>query len=379
MATAFANARVLTGDGFWDDVAVLVENGVITAIVDADDTRVRDADVRDLDGDYLFPGFIDCQVNGGGDVLFNDAPTVETIRRIGEAHRQYGTTGFLPTLISDDLDVMRAAIAAVDTAIAEGVPGVLGIHLEGPYLAPARKGVHDATKFRVPDAREIDLISSLSNGKTVLTVAPERVPLETIRELTRRGVIVCAGHTAASYDETRAALKTGLRGFTHLFNAMPPLTSREPGVVGAALHEPECWCGLIVDGKHVHPAALRVALRCKRPDRFMLVTDAMPTVGSDRDFFMLQGRRVSVRDGVCVDDQGVLAGTAIDMATAVRNTVEMLDVPIEQAARMASTYPAQFLRLGDELGRIAPGYRANLTAVDSGLHVRATWIDGKPD
>jgi N-acetylglucosamine-6-phosphate deacetylase len=145
MATAFTNARVLTSEGFWDDVAVLVDNGVVAAIVDADDARVRDADVRDLGGDYLFPGFIDCQVNGGGDVLFNDAPTVETIRRIGAAHRKFGTTGFLPTLISGDADVMRAAIAAVDAAIAERVPGVLGIHLEGPYLAPARKGVHDAT------------------------------------------------------------------------------------------------------------------------------------------------------------------------------------------------------------------------------------------
>jgi N-acetylglucosamine-6-phosphate deacetylase len=189
--------------------------------------------------------------------------------------------------------------------------------------------------------------------------------------------VVSAGHTNATFEQMSMAFKQGVTGCTHLFNAMSPFTSREPGTVGAALHEPECWCGLIVDGKHVHPAALRIALRCKRPDRFMLVTDAMPTVGWDRDTFMLQGRRVSVRDGVCVDDQGTLAGAAIDMATAVRNTVEMLEVPIEQAARMASTYPAQFLRLGEELGRIAPGYRANLTAVDEGLRVRTTWIDGR--
>ncbi len=369
MATAFVNARVLTGDGFWDDVAVLVENGVITAIVDADDARVRDADVRDLGGDYLFPGFIDCQVNGGGDVLFNDAPTVETIRRIGEAHRQYGTTGFLPTLISDDLDVMRAAIAAVDAAIAEGVPGVLGIHLEGPYLAPARKGVHDATKFRVPDAREIDLVSSLRNGKTVLTVAPECVPLETIRELTRRGVIVCAGHTAASYDETRAALKAGLRGFTHLFNAMSPLTSREPGVVGAALEDGSSWCGLVVDGIHVHPASLRVALAAKPRGGMFLVTDAMPPVGGTSDTFTLGGITAVCRDGRCETPDGVIAGSALDMITAVRNTVAMLGVDVAEAVRMASTYPADFLGLASH-GRIAPQKRAAFVIADRALRVR---------
>mgnify|MGYP001547345030 CR=1 FL=1 len=369
MATAFANARVLVDDGFWDDVAVLVEDGAVVAIVDADDTRLRDADVRDLGGDYLLPGFIDCQVNGGGDVLFNDAPTVETIRRIGAAHRAFGTTGFLPTLISDDADVMRAAIAAVDAAIAEGVPGVLGIHLEGPYLAPARKGVHDATKFRVPDARGIDLVSSLRNGRTVLTVAPERVPAEAIRELTQRGVIVCAGHTAASYEETRAALDAGLRGFTHLFNAMSPLTSREPGVVGAALEDASSWCGAIVDGFHVHPASLRVALAAKRRGRMFLVTDAMPPVGGASDAFTLGGIRAVCRDGRCETPDGVLAGSALDMMSAVRNTVATLGVDVAEAARMASTYPADFLRLARH-GRIAAGARATLVVADRELRVR---------
>jgi N-acetylglucosamine-6-phosphate deacetylase len=227
------------------------------------------------------------------------------------------------------------------------------------------------------DERGVQLLSSLGVGRTLVTLAPEATRPQAIAQLARAGVVVSAGHTNATFEQMRTALGHGVTGCTHLFNAMSPFTSREPGTVGAALHEPECWCGLIVDGKHVHPAALRVALRCKRPDRFMLVTDAMPTVGSERDFFMLQGRRVTVRDGVCVDEQGVLAGAAIDMATAVRNTVQMLEVPVEQAARMASTYPAQFLRLGDELGRIAPGYRANLTVMDEDFRVRATWIDGR--
>lgn len=369
MTTAFTNARVLTGDGFWDDVAVLVDKGVVSAIVDANDARVQDADVRDLGGDYLLPGFIDCQVNGGGDVLFNDAPTVETIRRIGAAHRTFGTTGFLPTLISDDTDVMRAAIAAVDAAIAEGVPGVLGIHLEGPYLAPARKGVHDATKFRAPDAREIDLVSSLRNGKTVLTVAPERFATETIRELTRRGVIVCAGHTAASYDETRAALDAGLRGFTHLYNAMSPLTSREPGVVGAALEDASSWCGIVVDGFHVHPASLRVALHAKPRGKVFLVTDAMPPVGGTSETYTLGGVAIACRNGRCETPDGVLAGSALDMMSAVRNTVAALGVDVAEAARMASTYPAHFLGLASH-GRIAPGALAAFVVADRDLRVR---------
>jgi N-acetylglucosamine-6-phosphate deacetylase len=377
MTVALVNARVLADEGFVEGRAVVIEGERIAAVVPAGDARVKAAERHDLGGAMLLPGFIDAQVNGGGGVLFNDAPTVETLRTIGAAHRRFGTTGFLPTLISDDLSAIAAAIEAVRAAIAARVPGVIGVHIEGPFISEARKGAHDAAKFLDLDERGVQLLSSLGVGRTLVTLAPEVTTPHAIAQLARAGVVVSAGHTNATFEQMSAALKQGVTGCTHLFNAMSPFTSREPGTVGAALHEPECWCGLIVDGKHVHPAALRVALRCKRPDRFMLVTDAMPTVGSDQDHFMLQGRRVSVRDGVCVDDQGTLAGAAIDMATAVRNTVEMLEVPIEQAARMASTYPAQFLRLGEELGRIAPGYRASLTAVDDDVRVRATWIDGR--
>ena len=369
MTIAYVNARVLTEGGFRDDVAVVVDNGMIEAIVAADDVAVDE--VRDLGGDFLVPGFIDVQVNGGGDVLFNDAPTVESIRRIGAAHRRFGTTGFLPTLISDDVEKMRAAIAAVDAAIAEGVSGVVGIHLEGPYLAPARRGVHDETKFRVPDADEIALASSLKNGRTVLTLAPERVSVETIRELTERGVIVCAGHTAATYDQTRTGLDAGMRGFTHLYNAMSPLTSREPGAVGAALDDRESWCGIVVDGFHVHPASLRIALAAKPRGKVFLVTDAMPPVGGESATYALGGVTITCRDGRCETPDGVLAGSALDMASAVRNSVATLGVDLAEAVRMASTYPADFLGLHTQ-GRIAPGAAANLVVLDRALHVRET-------
>ena len=377
MRTALRNAHVLTDAGFREDVVVLVEDGVVAALVAADDLRTRDTEPHDLGGAFLLPGFIDCQVNGGGDVLFNEAPTVETIRCIGAAHQRFGTTGFLPTLISDDVDVMCAAIAAVDAAIAEGVPGVLGIHLEGPYLAPARRGVHDATKFRAPDAAEIDLVSSLRGGKTVLTIAPERVPVESIRELVRRGVIVSAGHTAATYAEMRAALDAGVRGFTHLYNAMSPLTAREPGVVGAALEDRASWCGIVVDGHHVHPASLRVALAAKPRGKLMLVTDAMPPVGGDMNTFALAGVKATCRDGRCETADGVLAGSALDMASAVRNAVSTLGVALDEAARMASAYPAEFLGVAASRGAIAAGLRADFVELADDLTVRRTWIAGR--
>jgi N-acetylglucosamine-6-phosphate deacetylase len=373
---ALANARVLADEGFVDGRVVLIEGDRIAALVSPDDPRCGRATRRDLGGAYLVPGFVDCQVNGGGGVLFNDDPSVESIRRIGAAHRRYGTTGFLPTLISDDLSVIASAIGAVRQAIEGGVPGVIGVHIEGPFINALRKGAHDPAKFRDLDAQGVALLSSLGVGRTLVTLAPELTTPETIRTLVGAGVVISAGHTNGTFEEVREAFLHGVSGVTHLFNAMSPLTNREPGAVGAALHDPDCWCGLIVDGRHVHPAALQIALRCKRPDRFMLVTDAMPSVGSGQPSFMLQGRRIEVKDGVCVDENGTLSGSAIDMASAVRNCVELLALPLEQAARMASTYPAEFLGLGGELGRIAPGYRANLALLDDRINVVETWIDG---
>jgi N-acetylglucosamine-6-phosphate deacetylase len=376
MRSAFVNGIVLTPSGLRDDVAVIVEGDRIVDLIDASGARLDGVQTIDLGGHTLFPGFVDVQVNGGGGVLFNDAPTVDTIRTIGAAHRRFGTTGFLPTLISDDVDVMRAAIAAVDSAIAQGVSGVLGIHIEGPYIAPARRGAHDANKFRALDDAELDLVCSLRNGKTVLTLAPECVPPARIRELVSRGVIVCAGHTAADYAQTRAALDAGVRGFTHLFNAMTPLQGREPGVVGAALEDRNSWCGIIVDGFHVHPSSLRVALAAKPRGKLLLVTDAMPPVGAESDTYVLAGVPVTCRDGRCETPDGVLAGSALDMAGALHNTVNSLGVTLDEAARMASTYPADFLGLSEDLGRIAPGQRADLVEVDTSMNVVRCWIGG---
>jgi len=375
MLAALVHGRVLTAAGVEHGKAVLIQAGQIAGVVPMSEVPASAAR-RDLAGGLLVPGYIDTQVNGGGGVLFNDAPTVETIAAIGAAHRRFGTTGFLPTLISDDLHVVDQAMRATEQAIEQGVPGVLGVHIEGPFLNPKRKGIHDEGKFRVIDEDAIALLSSLKRGRTLVTLAPERTTPEMIQRLANAGVHVAAGHTNALYPTMRQALAQGLTGVTHLFNAMSPLTSREPGVVGAVLENQEAWAGIIVDGRHVDPVTLKIALRTRPLDRFMLVTDAMPTVGMTDKRFSLQGRQIVVRDGVCVGEDGTLAGSDLDMAAAVRNAVSMLGLSLEDAVMMASAAPAAFLGLDGQRGRIAKGHAADLCLLADDLSVSATWIDG---
>lgn len=378
MTFAITGARILLDDGFAEGMALRVEGERIAGLVPAGAVPPSDERV-DAGGLTLLPGFVDVQNNGGGGVLFNDDPTVEAIAAIAAAHRRFGTTGFLPTLISDDLHAVRRAVAAVDEAIERGVPGVLGIHIEGPFLNADRHGIHDPAKFRDLDEEGFAAVTALRRGRTLVTLAPERTTPAMIRRLAAAGVVVAAGHTDGSYAEIREALDNGLTGFTHLFNAMSPLTSREPGAVGAALEDVRSWCGLIVDGRHVDPVTLRLALRCRPPDRFMLVTDAMPSVGMADKRFTLQGHEVTVVDGVCVNADGTLAGADLDMALALRNAVAMLELPLERASRMASRNPAEFLGLGDRIGRIAAGFRADFVLLDAGLQPVGCWIGGRPD
>jgi N-acetylglucosamine-6-phosphate deacetylase len=374
MSVILANARVMTESGLIDGAEVAIEAG---RIVSVDSSAKRASGERvDLGGGVLAAGFIDLQVNGGGGVLFNDSPTVEAIAAIGAAHRRFGATGFLPTLISADLDTIARAIAAVDAAIEAGAPGVLGVHIEGPFLNPERSGVHDPARLRRLDEAAFTLLTSLKRGRTLVTLAPEMTTPEMIARLVGAGVIVSAGHTNASHDETRAAFAAGVSGVTHLFNAMSPLTSREPGVVGAALDDSRAFVGIICDGRHIAPAALRIAFRAKPHDRIMLISDAMPSVGMQEKAFMLQGRPICVVDGVCVDESGTLAGADLDMSAALRNVIAMVGLDLADALRMTAQTAAQFLGLSGQIGRIAPGLRANLVHLDDQLLVRETWIDG---
>jgi len=374
MALALAGARIFDGTRIVDGQAVVIDGGRIDAVLPTGDIPAA-VPRRTVEG-LIAPGFIDCQVNGGGGVLFNDERSAAGIAAIGAAHRRFGTTGFLPTFITDAGDRMAEAVAAATAAIASGVPGVLGIHIEGPFLNPELKGVHDPRFMRPIDEDDVALLTSFKAGRMLVTLAPEMVPAATIARLAEAGIVVSAGHTVASDEQIEAARAAGLTGFTHLFNAMPPLAARAPGPVGAALDDPETWAGLIVDLHHVAAASLRVAIAAKGWQKMMLVTDAMPPVGTGLRRFTLQGRAVRLADGRLTTEDGTLAGSVLDMATAVRNTVGALGLPLEAALHMAARAPAEFMGLGHEYGRIAPGYHASLVLLDDGLRVADTWIDG---
>ncbi|HEV2564063.1 MAG TPA: N-acetylglucosamine-6-phosphate deacetylase [Microvirga sp.] len=374
MATALIGARVFDGAHMIDGRAVVIENGRILGLPHERDLGAG-IEHRRIEG-LLAPGFIDVQVNGGGGVLYNDVRNVDGIRTIAEAHRAYGTTGLLPTFITDTREKMAEAVEAMRAALVIRVPGVLGIHLEGPFISPERKGVHDPAFMRPMEEEDIAIMTSLTEGRTLVTLAPERNGMEAIARLAASGVLICAGHTAGDYETVMEAARHGLRGFTHLYNAMPPMAGRDPGPVGAALDSHDTWCGLIVDGHHVSDAALRVAITAKGTERMMLVTDAMAVTGTDLTSFELHGRTIYRQDGRLATADGTLAGSDLDMASAVRNSVQRLGLGLPDVLRMASLVPARFLRLDHELGRIAPGYRADLVLLDDSLQVQQTWIGG---
>lgn len=372
-----AAGRLFDGARFHDRQAVVVRDG---RIADVTARPPPGAPAIPLPADaILAPGFVDVQVNGGGGVLFNDDPSPSAIARIGAAHRLGGTTAFLPTLISDTRPVVRTAIAAVAAAIAAGVPGVLGIHLEGPFLSPRRPGIHDPGRLARFEPGDVALLTGLgAAGRTLVTLAPEEVPPGTVAALVARGARVSAGHTADAGAAIRAALGEGLTGFTHLFNAMSQLTARETGAVGLALTEARAFAGIIADGHHVGDEALAVALRMKGPARLMLVTDAMSVVGDpeNRDGFTLFGRPIHRAGDRLAGADGTLAGSALTMVAAVRHMTTRVNAKLEEALAMAALTPARFLGLDGQIGRVLPGYAADLVALDRDLNVLGTCLRG---
>jgi N-acetylglucosamine-6-phosphate deacetylase len=356
------------------DGAVVIEGSRIAWV--GDRAQLPDGIVTHemADGTWLAPGFIDVQVNGGGDVLFNAEPTEAGLLRIARAHRRFGTTSLMPTLISDTLETMGKASGAVRDIARES--GILGIHFEGPFLSPEKPGVHEPSLLRPPKGEDLDFLCSLRTKAALVTLAPECIPGGVIAQLVRSNVRVALGHSMATYEQTRRAISEGMTGFTHLFNAMRPLASREPGPIAAALESAQVWFGMIVDGVHVSPAILRMALRGQAIP--MLVTDAMPPVGGISDRFTLNGSCIHVHAACCIRDDGVLAGTALNMAAAVRNSIALLGLPLSSALRCASTEPARFLGLESEVGRLAPGLRADMVAFDpSDIARHGTWRCGQ--
>jgi N-acetylglucosamine-6-phosphate deacetylase len=373
---ALTGAAVFDGNSTREGVAVVVSEGLIEAVRPAGElpdgiTRVE------LDGGLLAPGFFDIQVNGGGGVLLNDRPTVEGVRAICAAHRSFGATALLPTVITDRPEITFAAIEAVDAAMAEGVPGCAGIHVEGPFISLARKGAHDPALIRQMTDEDVERLLTTRVRPLLLTVAPESASSERIARLAASGIVVSIGHSDADFETASAAFEAGARCGTHLFNAMSQMNHREPGLVGAVLDREDVWCGIIPDGHHVHPSAIAAALRAKQgPGRILAVTDAMPTVGAADDVFWLNGRRATRCDGRLELDDGTLAGSDLTMIGAVHYLRDVVGVPFEEALRMASLYPAECL--GDRSrGRLEPGRRADVVWLDGDDRVGTTWIGGE--
>lgn len=374
-ALLIRGARLFDGSAWHNDAKIAVVNGRFVAAADVP----AGAEVIDAGGLLVLPGFIDLQVNGGGGINFNDDPSVHTIERICAAHARFGTTALLPTLITDRRETRTEAVAAGKAARTAGVPGFLGLHLEGPHLSATKRGVHAAAYVRPMEEADIrELLSAVAgSGPTMLTIAPESTPIEAVRRLAAAGGIVSLGHTDCDYDTALAYIAAGATTATHLFNAMSPLGHRTPGMVGAIL-ESGISAGLISDGIHVHPAAARIALRAKRgPGRIFLVTDAMLTIGTDLPDFELNGRTIFRRDGRLALADGTLAGADIDMLSSVRYAAEHFDVGLDEAIRMATVYPAEAMRVGNRKGRVAPGFDADFLLATPDLDLKSTWIRGK--
>jgi N-acetylglucosamine-6-phosphate deacetylase len=376
---AIAGARIFDGRSWHDGAALLIEFGFVCGVVPLDAVPAHARRV-DLDGGMIVPGFIDLQVNGGGGVLFNNAPTLQSIRTICQAHAQFGTTGLLPTLITDTVEVNAAAIAAGIAAHEQRVPGFLGLHLEGPHLSLSRKGTHDPALIRPMEdadlARLVEAARALPN--LLCTVAAESVTPQQMAAMSGAGAIVSLGHSDASYDAANAAFAAGVSMVTHLFNAMSQLGNREPGIVGAALDNPHVSAGLIADGIHVHKATITAALRAKQGvGRIFLVTDAMSQTGTDIASFTLNGRTITRKDGALRLSDGTLAGADLDMIDAVNFMIDTIGVAPEEAFRMAALYPAEAMGLADTHGHLAPEAVASFVHLSADRQVRSTWVNGE--
>ena len=373
---AYIGAEVFDGMRRLGDVAVLVDGGTIAGTA-APGSLPENAERIMLDGGLIAPGFVDLQVNGGGGALLNDATTVEGVRAICAAHARFGTTALLPTLITDRPAVTAAAITAVRDAMAADVPGCLGIHIEGPHLSVARKGAHDPNLIRPMEESDLERLTATGIEHVLTTVAAETVPPAQIARLAAAGIHVAIGHSDASYELARAAFSAGARFATHLFNAMSQLGHRSPGLVGAVLDSGDVWCGLIADGFHVHPGAIATALRAKAgPARIYLVTDAMSTVGSELSTITLGGRTITRGGGKLTLDDGTLAGSDLDMITAIRFMIDTVGIARDEALAMASSYPAMALGIDRTHGRIGPGARADFVHLSDALAIRDVYIGG---
>jgi len=371
-AIRFHAPELFDGHHFLNDKVLTITNGVISAI--DQDTRQVDIVATGL----VVPGYIDLQVNGGGGVLFNDAPTLAKLKTMMHAHAMFGTTSMMPTLITDSVAIMKQAADVIAQAIKQNMLGIIGIHFEGPHLSLAKKGTHCGAMIRPITDAEWQIFTRQDIGQVMVTLAPETVSTYDIIQLVKLGVKVCLGHSNANFTQAQQAVDAGASSFTHLFNAMSPLQGREPGMVGCALLNDNTYAGLIVDGHHVDYASCQLAIKTKPKGSIFLVTDAMPVVGTALTEFPLYDRTVYLDAGKLTSTSGELAGSSLDMASAVKNTHQQLQLPLDESLRMASLYPAQYL-FGQQLltrGALTVGMQADLLVLDDDLSVDETWIAG---
>lgn len=366
--------RFFDGHRFYDDALLTIKSGLIAAVRDAIPVNVANADYE-VEG-LLVPGFVDLQVNGGGGVLLNNTPTVQGIETMIQAHAQFGTTTMLPTLITDDIEVMKKAADAIADTISKNVLGIAGIHFEGPHLSVAKKGAHSEGFIRPISSQEWQILSRTDLGQIVVTLAPETVPTSDIQKMVSLGIKVCLGHTNADFETAQKAINAGADGFTHLFNAMSPIEGRAPGVVGCALLNDSASCGLIVDGHHVDYASCKIAIKTKPKGSVFLVTDAMPPVGTEQTSFSFFDRTVNLDSGKLTSTTGELAGSVLDMATAVKNTHQKVGLSLDESLCMASFYPADYINQLDNIGHLSIGTQADMVLLSDELLVQATWIKG---
>jgi N-acetylglucosamine-6-phosphate deacetylase len=375
MMKVFSGARLFDGERMIDGHALLVENDVIVGMTPSNDYPLG-SERHDLGGGILAPGLIDWQVNGGGGVLFNDTPTVAGIRAIVEAHRGDGTTSLLPTLVTAPAEKLHLALAAAAEAH-ESVPGALGIHVEGPFIDLRRKGAHPPAFIRTMTEDDADRLIAAPSGVMVVTLAPSSVGTDLITRLAEAGIIVSVGHSDATAEEAQAAFRAGATAVTHLYNAMSQLAHRQPGVVGAALADPDIICGFIADGHHVHETAARAAFNARGASGIALISDAMPPAAGGPEVFTLEGRRATKVGTRLTLDDGTLAGAAITLMDAVRYMTGTLGIGLADALKMATLTPARLLRLDHRIGRLKPGLRADLVHLGCDLRVKGVWIAGE--
>ncbi|BFT29517.1 N-acetylglucosamine-6-phosphate deacetylase [Alteromonas sp. D210916BOD_24] len=376
--------KALIGQKWVHNLVMTIENGRVTGLTDVntgDDSAKPQHSYTSLTVDMhiqgtVIPGYIDTQVNGGGGIMFNQTPSFHRLRVMADAHRQFGTTTLFPTLITDQIDVIERAADAIAEAISDEHPSIAGVHFEGPHLSVEKKGVHPPRFIRKLSDRELDTYTRTDLGQVVLTVAPENVPTSVIGELVASGVVVALGHSNATYRQVERAIEAGATGFTHLFNAMSPLTSREPGMVGAALLN-KCLCGLIVDHQHVHPKTVELAYKIKGPHELMLVTDAMAHVGTTQQTIPFFDRNISRQGNKLTTEDGTLAGSCLDMHSALMHCVNDIQIPLADASAMASTTPAAFTKIRDRVGDIAIGKVANFLVLDDNNALNAVWQYGQ--